>query len=71
MRPAEPRSLNHVPDLFRLYLLPYAKFIPAVEETWGVSSVGATMSRIAEQATAGTVAIGVVTSRDLSAALAD
>jgi hypothetical protein len=37
----------------------------------GVSSVGATMSRIAEQATAGTVVIGVVTSRDLSAALAD
>jgi CBS domain-containing protein len=31
-------------DLFRLYLLPYAKFIPAVEETW-VSSVGAIMSR--------------------------
>src|SRR4029453_382284 len=31
-------------DLFRLYLLPYAKFIPAVEDTW-VSSVGAIMSR--------------------------
>jgi tRNA nucleotidyltransferase (CCA-adding enzyme) len=31
-------------DLFRLYLLPYARFIPAVEDTW-VSSVGAIMSR--------------------------
>jgi CBS-domain-containing membrane protein len=31
-------------DLFRLYLMPYAPFIPAIEETW-VSSVGAIMSR--------------------------
>jgi CBS domain len=31
-------------DLFRIYLLPYAKFIPALEDTW-VSSVGAIMSR--------------------------
>ena len=31
-------------DLFRLYLLPYRAFIPAVEDTW-VSSVGAIMSR--------------------------
>lgn len=31
-------------DLFRVCLLPYAKFIPAVEDTW-VSSVGAIMSR--------------------------
>jgi tRNA nucleotidyltransferase (CCA-adding enzyme) len=84
-------------DLFRVYLLPYAKFIPAVEDTW-VSSVGAIMSRgvialyvtepsikaialmveqrirtipIVEETAAGTVVIGVVTRRDLSAALAD
>jgi CBS domain-containing protein len=31
-------------DLFRLYLLRYQRFIPAIEETW-VSSVGAIMSR--------------------------
>lgn len=31
-------------DLFRLFLLPYQRFIPAIEETW-VSSVGAIMSR--------------------------
>ncbi len=31
-------------DLFRLYLLPYARFVPAIEETW-VSSVGAIMTR--------------------------
>ena len=31
-------------DLFRLYLLRYARFMPAIEETW-VSSVGAIMSR--------------------------
>jgi CBS domain-containing protein len=31
-------------DLFRLYLMPYQRFIPALEETW-VSSVGAIMSR--------------------------
>jgi CBS domain-containing protein len=84
-------------DLFRLYLLPYAKFIPAVEDTW-VSSVGAIMSRsvialyakepaikamalmvdhrirtipIIKDTTAGTVVIGIVTRRDVSAALAD
>jgi CBS-domain-containing membrane protein len=84
-------------DLFRIYLLPYAKFIPAVEDTW-VSSVGAIMSRgvialyrgepaikamalmidhrirtipIVDDTTARTVLVGVVTRRDLSAALAD
>ena len=31
-------------DLFKLYLLPYRRFIPALEETW-VSSVAAIMSR--------------------------
>lgn len=31
-------------DLFKLYLLPYRRFIPALEDTW-VSSVGAIMSR--------------------------
>ena len=31
-------------DLFRLYLLPYHRFIPAIEDTW-VSSAGAIMSR--------------------------
>src|SRR3972149_5094351 len=31
-------------DLFKLYLLPYHRFIPALEATW-VSSVGAIMSR--------------------------
>jgi len=31
-------------DLFRLYLLPYRRFIPVLEDTW-VSSVGAIMSR--------------------------
>ena len=30
-------------DLFKLYLLPYRRFIPALEETW-VSSVAAIMS---------------------------
>ncbi len=30
-------------DLFKLYLLPYRRFIPALEDTW-VSSVGAIMS---------------------------
>jgi tRNA nucleotidyltransferase (CCA-adding enzyme) len=83
-------------DLFAC-TLPYAKFIPAVEDTW-VSSVGAIMSRgvialyatepaikaialmvdyrigtipIVEETAAGTVVIGVVARRDLSAALAD
>ena len=31
-------------DLFRLYLLPYHRFIAAIEDTW-VSSVGAIMTR--------------------------
>lgn len=31
-------------DLFKLYLLPYHRFIPVLEDTW-VSSVGAIMSR--------------------------
>jgi CBS domain-containing protein len=31
-------------DLFKLYLLPYHRFIPALEETW-ISSVGGIMSR--------------------------
>jgi CBS-domain-containing membrane protein len=30
-------------DLFKLYLLPYRRFIPALEDTW-VSSVGAIMT---------------------------
>ena len=30
-------------DLFKLYLLPYRRFIPVLEDTW-VSSVGAIMS---------------------------
>lgn len=82
-------------DLFRLYLRPYARFIPAIEETW-VSSVGAIMSRgvialypsepaikaialmvehrirtipIVIDTVAGTVVSGIVTRRDLSAAL--
>ncbi len=82
-------------DLFRLYLLPYARFVPAIEETW-VSSVGAIMSRgvialypsepaikaialmvehrirtipIITDTIAGTVVVGVVTRRDVTAAL--
>lgn len=31
-------------DLFKLYLLPYRRFIPVLEETW-ISSVGAIMTR--------------------------
>ena len=31
-------------DLFKVYLLPYRKFIPVLEDTW-VRSVGAIMSR--------------------------
>ncbi len=31
-------------DLFKLYLLPYRRFIPVLEDTW-VSSVGAIMTR--------------------------
>ena len=83
-------------DLFRLYLLPYARFIPAIEDTW-VSSVGAIMSRgvialsaresaikaivlmvdhgirtipIVADTIAGQTVVGVVTRRDLTAALA-
>jgi CBS-domain-containing membrane protein len=31
-------------DLFKLYLLPYRRFIPALEDTW-ISSVGGIMTR--------------------------
>jgi CBS domain-containing membrane protein len=82
-------------DLFKVYLLPYRRFIPALEETW-VSSVAAIMSRgvvtlfpvepavraialmvdhgirtipIVTDTTAGRVVVGVVTRRDLTAAL--
>jgi CBS-domain-containing membrane protein len=82
-------------DIFRVYLLPYAPFIPSLAETW-VSSVGAIMSRgvialypsepaikamalmvehrirtipIVTDAVAGTVVLGIVTRRDLTAAL--
>jgi CBS domain-containing protein len=82
-------------DLFRLYLLPYARFLPAIEDTW-VSSVGAIMSRgvvalyprepairaialmvehrlrtipIIRDTVAGQTVVGVVTRRDLTAAL--
>jgi CBS-domain-containing membrane protein len=84
-------------DLFRTYLLRYARFMPAIEETW-VSSVGAIMSRgvialystepvlkaialmvehrirtipIVTDTVAGTVVVGVVTRRDLTAALTE
>jgi CBS domain-containing protein len=84
-------------DLFRVYLLPYARFIPSLAETW-VSSVGAIMSRgvialypsepaikamalmvehrirtipIVTDAVAGTVVLGIVTRRDLTAALGE
>ena len=82
-------------DLFKLYLLPYHRFIPALEDTW-VSSVGGIMSRgvvalfpvepalkaialmveyrlrtipIVTDTTAGRVVVGVVTRRDVAAAL--
>ncbi|MBI2469371.1 MAG: CBS domain-containing protein [Candidatus Rokubacteria bacterium] len=82
-------------DLFKLYLLPYRRFIPALEDTW-VSSVGGIMTRgvialypvepaikamalmveyrirtipIVSDAPAGRVVVGVVTRRDLAAAL--
>ena len=82
-------------DLFKAYLLPYYRFIPALEDTW-VSSVAAIMSRgvvalypvepaikaialmvehrlrtipIVTDTVAGTVVVGVVTRRDLAAAL--
>jgi len=84
-------------DLFRTYLLGYARFMPAIEDTW-VSSVGAIMSRgvialyttepalkaialmvehrirtipIVTDTVGGTVVVGVVTRRDLTAALAE
>lgn len=82
-------------DLFKLYLLPYRRFIPVLEDTW-VSSVGAIMSRgvialypvepamkamalmvehrvrsipIVTDTVGGLAVIGVVTRRDLAAAL--
>jgi CBS domain-containing protein len=82
-------------DLFKLYLLPYHRFIPVLEDTW-VTSVGAIMSRgvialypvepaikaialmaehrirtipIVTDTVAGTTVVGVVTRRDLAAAL--
>jgi CBS domain-containing protein len=82
-------------DLFKLYLLPYRRFIPALEDTW-ISSVGGIMTRgvislypvepaikamalmvdhrlrtipIVTDTTAGTEVVGVVTRRDLAAAL--
>jgi CBS domain-containing protein len=84
-------------DLLRLYLRPYARFIPALDETW-VSSVGAIMSRgvialypsepaikaialmvehrirtipIVTETVAGTAVLGIVTRRDLTAALGE
>ncbi len=82
-------------DLFKLYLLPYRRFIPAIEDTW-VSSVGAIMSRgvvalygeepaikaialmvehgirtipIVAAGVKGPEVVGVLTRRDLAAAL--
>jgi CBS domain-containing protein len=82
-------------DLFKLYLLPYRRFIPVLEDTW-VESVGAIMSRgvvalypvepaikaialmvehrirtipIVTDTVAGTTVVGVVSRRDLAAAL--
>jgi CBS domain-containing protein len=82
-------------DLFKLYLLPYRKFIPALEDTW-VSSVAAIMSPavvtlrrvepaiaamalmvdyrirtipVVDDTVAGRTVVGVVTRRDLAAAL--
>jgi len=82
-------------DLFKLYLLPYYRFIPALEDTW-VLSVAAIMTRgvvalypvepaikaialmvehrirtipVVTDTTAGTVVVGIVTRRDLAAAL--
>jgi CBS-domain-containing membrane protein len=82
-------------DLFKLYLLPYRRFIAALEETW-ISSVGGIMGRgvvtltpadraikaialmveyrlrtipVVTPTTAGGVVVGVVTRRDLAAAL--
>lgn len=82
-------------DLFKLYLLPYRKFIPVLEATW-VSSVAGIMSPAAvtlrptdpaiaamalmvdyrvrtipvvDDTVAGRTVVGVVTRRDLAAAL--
>ena len=82
-------------DLFKLYLLPYHRFIPVLEDTW-VSSVGAIMSRgvvalypvepaikamalmvehrirtipVVTDTVGGVAVVGVVTRRDLAAAL--
>jgi CBS domain-containing membrane protein len=82
-------------DLFKLYLLPYTRFIPALEDTW-VSSVNAIMSRgvlalyppepalkamalmvehhlrtipVVNDSVAGKTVVGVITRRDLAAAL--
>ena len=82
-------------DLFKLHLLPYPRFIPALEDAW-VSSVGAIMSTsvialypvepaikamalmvdyrirtipVVNDAAGGKVVVGVVTRRDLMAAL--
>jgi CBS domain-containing protein len=82
-------------DLFKLYLLPYRRYIPVLEDTW-VSSVGAIMSRgvlalypvepaikaialmveyrirtipIVTDTVAGKTLVGVITRRDLAAAL--
>ncbi len=82
-------------DVFRLYLLPYRRFIPVIEDTW-VSTVAAIMTRgvvalypvepairaialmvehqlrtipIVTDTTAGMTVVGVVTRRNLTAAL--
>jgi CBS domain-containing membrane protein len=82
-------------DLFKLYLLPYTRFIPALEDTWA-SSVNAIMSRgvlalyppepalkamalmvehhlrtipVVNDSVAGKTVVGVITRRDLAAAL--
>ena len=82
-------------DVFKLYLLPYRRFIPALEDTW-ISSVSAIMNRgvitlyphepaikaialmaehrirtipIVTENVEGMVVVGVVTRRDLAAAL--
>lgn len=82
-------------DLFRLYLLPYYRFIPALEDTW-VASVAAIMTRavislfphepaikamllmvehrirtipVVADTVGGLAVVGVITRRDLAAAL--
>jgi CBS domain-containing protein len=84
-------------DLFKLYLLPYRRFIPVLEDTW-VSSVGAIMTRgvvalypvepaikamalmvdhrlrtipVVTDTVGGVTVLGVLTRRDLAAALSD